>query len=90
MAIGLIYKPEFQSQMDTITRSIEFTTYLATLVDIQMFMQEKKDGVITKSDPLTLDPCSTLDLDSFYKPRSTSQSFFDFMKNYKPMQCIDE
>ena len=49
--------------MDTITSSIEFTSYLATLVDIQMFMQEKKDGVITKSDPLKLDPCSTLDLD---------------------------
>ena len=37
MAIGLIYRPEYQANMDTITKSTEFTSFLATLVDIQLF-----------------------------------------------------
>ena len=63
---------------------------MATLVNIQVFTQEKKDGVITKSDALALDPCSTLDMDRFYTARSTSKSSFDFLQKFKPMQCLDE
>ena len=37
IAVGLIYRPEYQDQMDTITASISFTDYLDTLVDIKMY-----------------------------------------------------
>ena len=42
------------------------------------------------SNALKLDPCSTGDLISFYDPRKSSVSSMDFIKTYKPMQCLDE
>ena len=37
IAVGLIYKPEHQAQMDLVKRSSDFTTYLESLVNIEMF-----------------------------------------------------
>ena len=37
MAIGLIYRPEYQAQMDLVVSASTFTKFLDTLVDIQMF-----------------------------------------------------
>ena len=85
IAVGLIYRPEYQDQMDTITASISFTDYLDTLVDIKMYTQDKKDGVITRSDALKLDPCSTVDYSRFYSPRASSAAFMAFLNKYKPM-----
>jgi len=76
--------------MDTVTKSMHFTDWLDQIVDIQMFMQTKKDGKITRSDPLKLDPCSTLDLDKFSKPRKGSEASMNFLQKYKPLQCLDE
>ena len=90
IAIGLAYKEQYQDKMDKVLEKIDFTDYLDTLVDIQMFTLTKKDGVMTKSDPLVLDPCSTLDLNRFYTPRTSSDASFQFLQKYKPMQCLDE
>jgi len=72
IAIGLSFKAEYQDQMDQVLQVSDFTDYLDSIADIEMFMQTKKDGKITKSEPLVLDPCSTLDLDKFYEPRKSS------------------
>lgn len=85
VAMGLIYKPEFQDQMTP-----DFTLVTKNIVNIQFFMREKVNGKITTSDPLVLDPCSTLDLNKFYTPRKSSSSFMTFLQTYKPMQCLDE
>ena len=85
LAVGLIYKPEYQEQMTE-----QFTDKIASIVNIQFFMREKTDGQITVSDALELDPCSTLDLNKFYTPRKSSASFMNFLQTYKPMQCLDE
>ena len=67
-----------------------FTKVLDQIVDIQMFTQTKVEGTITKSDPLKLDPCSTLDLNKFYTPRKSSASQMEYLQKYKMMQCLDE
>ena len=59
-----------------------FTSVLDEIVDIQMFVQEKVDGQIT-TEPLTLDPCSTLDLQNFYDPRKSSKPSLEFIQQYK-------
>ena len=85
LAVGFTYKAEFQDQMTD-----QFHARLAQIVDIKMFTREKKDGAITTSAPLKLDPCSTLDLNKFYSPRQSSLSAFNYIQDYKPMQCLDE
>jgi len=85
LAVGLGYKAEFQDEMTE-----DFTSVLDQIVDIQMFTQKKVGGATTKSAPLKLDPCSTLDLNNFYTPRKSSESQMAYMQKYKMMQCLDE
>lgn len=68
----------------------DFTLVTKNVVNIEFYTREKVDGKITISDPLVLDPCSTLDLNKFNIPRKSSSSFMTFLQNYKPMQCLDE
>ena len=57
-----------------------FTERLAQIVDIEMFIQSKVAGAFTKSEPLKLDPCSTLDFDAFYEPRKDLQAQMSYLK----------
>jgi hypothetical protein len=57
VAVGLVYKTEYQDRMTD-----SFTNTLKSIVNIQMFTRKKEDGKSTISPPLSLDPCSTLDL----------------------------
>lgn len=90
IAIGLSYKGEYDYLMSEKSETEFFTDYLAQLVDIQMFTRSKKDGKVEISDPLILDPCSTLDLQKFNDPRKSSVSAMEYLQKYKPMQCLDE
>lgn len=44
IAVGLIYKPEYQDLMDLRTKNADFMDHLNTIADIEMIMQTKKDG----------------------------------------------
>ena len=85
LAVGLSYKAEYEGEMTE-----DFTLELEKIVNIQMFTNKKEEGVVTKSDPLKLDPCSTLDLNKFYTPRKSSESQMAYLQKYKMMQCLDE
>ena len=60
IAVGLSYRPEYQSEMTE-----DFTNQIAQVADIRMFTRTKTAGTTTPSDALTLDPCTTLDIDLF-------------------------
>jgi hypothetical protein len=85
LAVGLTYKAEYQDLMTP-----GFTETLQSIVNIQMFTRTKIDGLFTLSDPLVLDPCSTLDLNNFYDAGKSSVSSMEFLQEFKPMQCLDE
>ena len=70
--------------------SKEFTYALSQIVDVEMFIQTKKSGVLTKSDPLKLDPCTTLDLQAFYEAMPNSAEQMSYLTEFKPMQCLNE
>lgn len=84
-AVGLSYRAEYQDGIREL-----FTEVSDQVADIEFFMRTKVAGGITVSDPLVLDPCSTLDLNNFYDPRKSSASSMDYLQKYKPMQCLDE
>lgn len=64
IAIGLSYKPEYQDKMQE-----GFTDLASQVANVQMFTRSKTAGAFSKSNPLLLDPCTTLDLADFYAPR---------------------
>ena len=37
-----------------------------------------------------MDPCSTQDYDAFYAPRIDLEAQMSYIKQYKPMQCLNE
>ena len=80
LAVGLSYRAEYQDGIRDL-----FYEVTDQIVDIQMFTRTKSSGDIVLSDPLVLDPCSTLDLSKFNEPRKSSASSMDYLVKYKPM-----
>lgn len=64
---------------------LEETKNVATL---KLSMEKKESGKISSKE-VVLKPCTTLMLESFYDPRSSSLSQLEFLKKYKPMLCVD-
>lgn len=64
IAVGLSYRAEHQIEMTE-----DFTEKIAQIADIQMFTRTKILGATTPSDPLKLDPCTTLDVNLFNESR---------------------
>ena len=62
---------------------------LKSVVSMKMSIIEKVAGVTT-SRRIRLAACSTTAFDAFYPPRKSARSDVDYLKEFRPLYCVQE